>query len=95
MSHLLPLPEHHWEHIDASNVIERAFKEVERRTRVIGCFPNETLARVMVFSLLEEERAKLQKVRIKAEDIACIEEASRALEQQPIKLEFSEEVPIA
>jgi len=85
-------PERHWKHIRTSNVIERAFKEVKRRTRVVGRFPNETSALVMVFSLLEEERVKWQKVGMRAEDIAWIEEASKALEQEPIKLEFLEEV---
>ena len=84
-------PERHWKHIRTSNVIERAFKEVKRRTRVVGRFPNETSALVMVFSLLEEERVKWQKVGMRAEDIAWIEEASKALEQEPIKLEFLEE----
>ena len=55
---------------------------------MVGRFPNETSALVMVFSLLEEERVKWQKVRMKAEDIAWIEEASKVLEQEPIKLEF-------
>jgi hypothetical protein len=62
---------------------------------VVGRFPNETSALVMVFSLLEEERVKWQKVGMKAEDIAWIEEASRALEQEPIKLEFLEEALFA
>jgi len=84
-------PERHWRHIRTSNVIERSFKEVKRRTRVVGRFPNETSALVMVFSLLEEERLKWQKVRMKAEDIAWIEEAAKALGQEPIRLEFLEE----
>jgi putative transposase len=84
-------PERHWKHIRTSNVIERSFKEVKRRTRVVGRFPNETSALVMVFSLLEEDRMKWQKVRIRTEDIAWIEDASKALEQEPIKLEFLEE----
>ncbi len=88
-------PERHWKHIRTSNVIERAFKEVKRRTRVVGRFPNETSALVMVFSLLEEERIKWQKVGMRAEDIAWIEGASKALEQEPIKLEFLEEVLVA
>jgi len=53
---------------------------------VVGRFPNETSALVMVFSLLEEERVKWQKVGMRAEDIAWIEEASKALGQEPIKL---------
>ena len=64
-----------------------ALKEVKRRTKVIGRF--------LVFSLLEEERVKWQKVGMKAEDIAWIEEASKALEQEPIKLEFLEEALVA
>jgi len=66
-----------------------------RRTMVLGRFPNETSALVMVFSLLEEERIKWQKVRMRAEDIAWIEGASKALEQEPIKLEFLEEALVA
>jgi hypothetical protein len=62
---------------------------------VIGRFPNETSALVMVFSILEEERLKWQKVRMRAENIAWIEEAAKALEQEPIKLEFLEEVAVA
>ena len=49
----------------------------------------------MVFSLLEEERMKWQKVGMRAEDIAWIEEASRALELEPIRLEFLEEALVA
>jgi hypothetical protein len=41
------------------------------------------------------ERVKWQKVRMKAEDIAWIEEASKALKQEPIKLEFLEEALVA
>ena len=88
-------PERHWKHIRTSNVIERAFKEVKRRTRVVGRFPNETSALVMVFSLLEEEKVKWQKVGMRAEDIAWIEEASKALGQEPIRLEFLEEALVA
>ena len=62
---------------------------------MVGRFPNETSALVMVFSLLEEERMKWQNVRMRVEDIAWIEEASRALEREPINLEFLEEAPVA
>ena len=62
---------------------------------MIGRFPNETSALVMVFSLLEEDRIKWQKVGMRAEDIVWIEEASKALKQEPIKLEFLEEALVA
>jgi len=88
-------PERHWKYIRTSNVIERSFREVKRRTRGAGRFPNEASALVMVFSLLNEERLKWQKVRMKAEDIAWIEETSKALEEEPIRLEFLEEALVA
>jgi len=49
----------------------------------------------MVFSILDEDRLKWQKVRMKAEDIAWIEGAAKALEQEPIRLEFLEEALVA
>jgi len=49
----------------------------------------------MVFSLLEGERMKWQKVGMRAGDITWVEEASKALEQEPIRLEFLEEVLVA
>jgi hypothetical protein len=49
----------------------------------------------MAFSLLEEERVKWQKVGMRAEDITWVEEASKALEQEPIRLEFLEEALVA
>ena len=89
-------PERHWKHIRTSNVLERAFKEVKRRTNVVGRFPTETSALMMVFGILEEKSLGWQKVnRMKAEDIAWIEEAARALEQEPIRLEFLEEAVVA
>ena len=62
---------------------------------MVGRFPNETSALVMVFSILDEERLKWQKVRVRAEDIIWIEEAAKALEQEPIRLEFMEEALVA
>ncbi|MCK4698268.1 MAG: hypothetical protein KAT53_08195, partial [Dehalococcoidia bacterium] len=65
-------------------------KEVKRRTKVIGRFPTETSALVMVFGILEGERLKWQKVMTRAEDIAWIEEVTSALEKEPVRLEFLE-----
>ena len=45
------------------------------------------MAEVRRLSLLEEEKVKWQKVRMSAEDIAWIEEASKALGQEPIRLD--------
>ena len=62
---------------------------------MVGRFPNETSALAMIFSILDEERLKWQNVMMKAHDIAWIEEASKALGQEPIKLEFLEKALVA
>jgi len=87
-------PERHWKHIRTSNVLERAFKEVRRRTNVVGRFPTEMAALAVVFGILEEERLKWRRVRMKAEDIAWIEEATRSLGEEPIKLKLPEEAAV-
>ena len=62
---------------------------------MIGRFPNETSALMMVFSILDHERLKWRKVKMKAADIAWIEEAAKVLDQEPIRLEFAEKALVA
>jgi transposase-like protein len=52
-------PEIHWVRIRTSNVLERCFKEVKRRTRVIGRFPtdNEKPALALLWAVLCEQRS--------------------------------------
>ena len=50
---------------------------------------------MMVFSILDEERLKWQRVRMRATDIAWIEEAAKVLDQEPIRLEFAEKALVA
>jgi len=80
-------PERHWKHIRTSNVLERSFREVKRRTNVIGRFPTEIAALSVVFGILEEERMGWHRVKMKAEDIAWIEEAIKSLDTDPITAE--------
>ena len=40
----LSFPGSHHARIRSTNMLERLFKEVKRRTRVVGVFPNETSA---------------------------------------------------
>ena len=88
-------PERHWKRIRTSNVLERAFKEVRRRTKVVGRFPTETSSLMMVFGILEEKRLDWQKIRMRAEDLAWLEEVTRSLKEEPIRLDFLEEVLVA
>lgn len=88
-------PERHWKYIRTSNVLERAFKEVKRRTKVVGRFPTETSALMMVFGILEEKKLKWQKVTMRPEDIAWIEETTKLLEEEPVRLDFLGELLVA
>ena len=47
-------PERHWRRIKATNILERVNKELKRRSRVVGAFPNErSLIRLVVAILID------------------------------------------
>lgn len=75
-------PQAHWKRIRTSNVIERAFREVRRRTDVIGRFPDEQSALVLVFAVLEEDRLKWRGIRMDDELRAAAISASETLKKQ-------------
>jgi transposase-like protein len=60
-------PQEHWRRLRTSNVIERAFREVRRRTDVVGRFPGEMSALVLIWATLEEDRLKWRGVRMDGE----------------------------
>ena len=62
---------------------------------MIGRFLTETSALMMVFSILDHERVKWRKVRMRPAVVSWIEEAAEALDQEPIRLEFAERVSVA
>ncbi|MBN2186400.1 MAG: transposase [Dehalococcoidia bacterium] len=86
--------EHHWENIRSTNALERAFKEMRRRTNVTGRFPTETAALAVVFGILEEERLKWRQVNMRAEDIAWITEAVRSLDLELVMGESLQTVAV-
>jgi len=63
-------PYQHWRRIRTTNAIERGFKEVKRRTKVIGRFKNEERALTMVYWQLKE--LKWQGVRMTKEAAAIL-----------------------
>lgn len=77
-------PERHWKSIRTSNVLERALREIRRRTNVIGRFPTETSALMVVFGVLEEERLKWRAIGMTPDNVRVIEEAVKSLDQEPI-----------
>jgi hypothetical protein len=56
-----------------------------------GTLSTETSALMMVFGILAEKHLKRRKVRMRAEDIAWIEEVTKLLAEEPIRPEFPEE----
>ena len=85
-------PEIHWKRIRTTNVLERAFKEVRRRTNVIGRFPNEMSALSLVFGVLEEDRLKWRGLKIDKDISEAIDLASKTCLYEQIKIEWAEKL---
>jgi transposase-like protein len=80
-------PEAHWKRIRTSNALERAFREVRRRTRVVEHFPNERSALTLVWACLETDRMKWRGVRIDAKLLKAVDQAAEELARNPIRIE--------
>ena len=48
-------PREHWRQLHSTNTLERIHKELKRRTRVVGIFPNRDALIRMVATLLQEQ----------------------------------------
>jgi transposase-like protein len=83
-------PELHWKRIRTSNVLERAFLEVRRRTDVIKRLPDEMSALALVFGVLEEDRLKWRGVKMDDEVQQAIVIAFKQLKEEPIRVEWAE-----
>lgn len=74
-------PEAHWKRIRTSNVLERCFEEVKRRTRVVGRFPtdNEEPALALLWAVLCEQRTGWRGVKMAPDMLALIRQALDAM----------------
>ena len=74
-------PEAHWKRIRTSNVLERCFEEVKRRTRVIGRFPtdNEEPALALLWAVLCEQRSGWRGVQMAPDLLALVRQALAVL----------------
>jgi putative transposase len=79
----LHFPQEHWRKIWSTNPLERLNKEIKRRTRVVGIFPNDPAIIRLVGALLleQQEEWQLERRRFFSEaTMAKIPEPEEALE---------------
>ena len=85
-------PPRHWKRLRTSNSLERTFKEVKRRTRVIGRFPTEMAALSLVWSVMDQQAGKWRGLQMDAAHLRLLEAAVASLAQQPIVVKGFEEL---
>ena len=81
-------PEAHWKRIRTSNVLERCFEEVKRRTRVVGRFPtdNEEPALALLWAVLCEQRTGWRGVKMEPDLLLLIRQALEAMPKPMIAI---------
>lgn len=77
VSHLL-FPSEHRKRLRSTNLLERTFVEVRRRTKVIGRFPGETSALTLIWAVLELASRGWRGVTMTPRTVAEIERIRRA-----------------
>lgn len=85
-------PPRHWKHLHTSNALERIFKEVKQRMRVISCFPTEMAALSLVWSVMDRQAGKWCGVKMDNARRRLLEGAVHSLVQQPIVAQGFEEL---
>jgi transposase-like protein len=75
----LRFPSEHRKRIRTTNLLERTFVEVRRRTKVIGRFPGETSALSLIWAVLELSSRGWRGVRMTPKTVAEIERLRREL----------------
>ena len=74
-------PSEHRKRIRSTNLLERAFVEVRRRTKVIGRFPGETSALSLIWAVLELSSRGWRGVVMSPRGVAEIERLRRRQHQ--------------
>ena len=83
-------PEAHWKRIRTSNVVERAFREVRRRTNVVGRFPTELAALTLVFGVLREDQIKWRSVPLTPPILAALAAAVHTCRKEPLTIPWTQ-----
>ena len=79
----LRFPSEHRKRIRSTNLLERSFVEVRRRTKVIGRFPGETSALSLVWAVLEVTSRGWRGITMSPRAVAEIERLRRSHLSQP------------
>ncbi len=79
----LRFPGEHRKRIRSTNLLERTFVEVRRRTKVIGRFPGETSALSLVWAVLELSSRGWRGITMTPRAVAEIERLRRRHAEQP------------
>ena len=79
-------PRLHWKRIRSTNVIERTFKEVRRRTKVVGRFPNERAALTLIWASLVQEQIKWRGIKVDDELLREASEAAQKTAKSPLRI---------
>jgi putative transposase len=89
-------PRVHHKRTRSTNLLERTFAEVRRRTKVIGRFPGETSARSLIWAVLEPSSRGWRSVEMTAKTVAEIERIRRrAITTDPAENQDTKEVVAA
>ncbi len=88
----LRFPSEHRKRIRSTNLLERTFVEVRRRTKVIGRFPGETSALSLAWAVLELSSRGWRGVTMTPSAVAEIERLRRRQDSKPDRSPTTEEV---
>ncbi len=72
----MTFPKAHWTKLHSTNGIERLNGEIERRSEVVGIFPNEAAIKRLVGALLLEQNDERAVQRCRYMTLATISEVS-------------------
>lgn len=84
-------PKKYHKRIRTSNPLERTFKEVRRRTRVVGRFPTEGSALAVIYGILTMESTKWRGLKFTPTTVIELQQISAGLRSDPIVLDIPQE----
>jgi putative transposase len=81
-------PQEFWQRIRTTNLLERCFKEVRRRTKVVGRFPSESSALAVIYGILTIDATKWRGLRLTPATVLHLKEVSHNLTVNPIVIDL-------